>query len=177
MLLFIILIVALIAAGIYWWQGRRRVGRYMRQLGQDVRHHWLAATLLLLYSVICGAMFVFGFNPLLVSVPLALPFSAGICVGWWEARRETERSRDDRLIGYGILGGLLAMLLPALILVIGNVALAWSGSYDLEPGKASEFLAETVGWAGGLLGLGVILGVVGAYSGTWMAQNLGRIQR
>jgi hypothetical protein len=176
MLVFIILIVALIAAGIYWWKGRQ-VGLYMRQLGQDVRHHWLAATLLLLYSVICGVMFVVGFNPLLVSVPLALPFSAGICVGWWEARRETARSRDDRLIGYGILGGLLAMLLPALILVIGNAALAWTGAYELEPGTVTNFLLETVGWAGGLLGLGVILGVVGAYSGTWMAHNLGRIQR
>jgi uncharacterized membrane protein YphA (DoxX/SURF4 family) len=175
MLVFIILLAALIAAGIYWWKGRRGV-LYMRQLGQDVRHHWVAATLLLLYSVICGVMFVVGFNPLLVSVPLALPFIAGICVGWWEARRETERSRDDRLIGYGILGGFLAMLLPALILIVGNAALTWTGAYELEPGKASGFLAETVGWAGGLLGLGVIFGVVGAYSGTWMAQNLGRIQ-
>ena len=175
MLLLIILIVALIAAAIYWWQGGR-VGLYIRQLGQDVRRHWLAAMLLLLYSVICGAMFVIGFNPLLVSVPLALPFIAGICVGWWEARRETGRSRDERLIGYGILGGFLAMLLPALILVIGNAALAWTGATELEPGKANEFVLETLGWAGGLLGLGVILGVVGAYSGTWMAQNLGRIQ-
>jgi hypothetical protein len=176
MLVLSILIAALIAAGIYWWKGRQ-VGLYMRQLGQDVRHHWLAATLLLLYSVICVAMFVIGFNPLLVSIPLALPFIAGICAGWWEARRETARSRDDRLIGYGILGGFLAMLLPALILVIGNAALAWTGAYELEPGKVGEFLAETVGWAIGLLGLGVILGTLGAYSGTWMAHNLGRIQR
>lgn len=176
MALFLILIIVLVLAVLYWWRARTDTRQVVRQLWHDMRLHRLATALMLLYSILCGIMFVVGFDPPLILAILALPFIAGVFAGWWYGPGDASRNNRNAIRDRGGVVGFLALVLPAFILVFGTAGVAWwTNEMPGALGGWGDLWAEALGWAGGLLGLGIVLGILGAYTGAWAAGKYGRM--
>lgn len=179
MVLLVLLLIAVpLAAGIYIVIARHRFQLQLQHLWLALRAHWLATGLLALYGVTVGVALVTGFNTPLEAFLLAFPVVAGICAGWWEVRRDGVRA-SARVFDQGILVGLLATALPVLLMIAGDLWLAWqTGWFIADPERIA--VGAPVGWgalwgnllfaAGIYLGMGAILGVIGAYVGLGLAK-------
>jgi hypothetical protein len=134
MVLFLFLLIAvLLAAGIYIVIARHRFQLQLRRLWHALRVHWLATGLLALYGITVGILLVTGFNTPLGALLLAFPVVAGICAGWWEVRRDAVNA-SARVFDQGLLVGLLATTLPVLLMIVGDLWLAWrTGWFIADP--------------------------------------------
>jgi hypothetical protein len=172
----IILLAVLLAAGIYVWTVRHDLRLQLPQLWQSMRTHPLVTGLLILYSIICGILLVtmrvsplhmllflsgeFTWDTAPVAIMLALPIAAGVCGGWWAVRRDVARPDGGRILNHGILAGLMAMVLPALLGTIGLGLATWTDE-EVYAGWIWMVVGALL-WAGASLALGVVLGVIGA---------------
>ena len=172
----IMLIAVLLAAGIYAWIARRDLRLQLQQLWHIMRTHRLATGLLTLYSLICGILLItmlisplhmllvlsgeFNWDTAPVAILLALPFAAGVCGGWWEVRQDVARHDGGRILNQGILVGLMAMVLPALLGAVGLGLALWTDE-EVYAGWIGMVVGALL-WAGAILALGMVLGVIGA---------------
>jgi hypothetical protein len=170
------LIAVLLAIGIYVWIARHSLRQQLPQLWHIMQTHRLATGLLTLYSFICGILLVsmlisplhlllflsgeFTWGTAPVVLMLALPFAAGVWGGWWEVRRDVAHSNGGRLVNQGILAGLMAMVLPALLGIIGLGLAMWTDK-EVFAGWIGMMVGALL-WAGAILALGIILGMIGA---------------
>lgn len=177
MLLMVILIGVLLVTIIYSVRARNQFRLQAQRLGQAVRTHRTMTGLLVLYGILTGIFLVTGFTPPLLGFLLAFPVLAGVAGGWWETQRDA-RHTAERVLNQGILVGLLATALPVLLMVAGDLWLAWqTGWYIADPTSIAagnpvgwgELWVDLLLWAGSFLGLGIILSVVGAFIGRGIA--------
>jgi hypothetical protein len=177
MLLFVLALAIAIplAAGIFFASDRYLL--QLRRLWQALRAHPLVTWLLILYGVTVGIFLVTGFYSPTEWLLLGFPVAAGFCAGWWELRRDAAGAYM-RVLDQGVLVGLLATTLPVLIMIVGDMWLAWqTGWYVADPEREAmgipsgwgALLGEELLWSMVLLGVGIILGVIGAFVGAWLA--------
>ena len=175
----IMLIAVLLAAAIYALIARRSLALQLRHLWHVMRTYWLATGLLTLYSAICGILLVsmlisplhmllvlsgeFTWDTAPVAILLALPFTAGVCGGWWEVRQDVARPEGGRILNQGILTGLMAMVLPALFGAFGWGLALWTDE-EVYAGLAGMVVGGLL-WAAAILAPGMVLGVIGAVLG------------
>lgn len=147
----------------------------------------LATGVLALYSVIGGVLLVtmrisplhmllvlfgeFTWDTAPVAILLVLPFAAGACGGWWEMRRDVARPDHGCILNQGILAGLMAMVLPALLGAIGWGLALWTDA-EVYGGWAGMVVGALL-WVGAILALGMVLGAIGAFAGAGLAQLAG----
>lgn len=177
----LILMVVALAAAVYMWTARRRLRLELRELWRTMRAHRLVTGLLAVLSVICGILVaVMIVSPLHLAlfldgqldrstapaaILLVLPIVAGACAGWWEAWRAAERTHGRRTLDHGLLAGLLAMALPALLGAVGLGGVVWA---DEQLPAGPPLIGELL-WAAAILALGLVFGVIGAFVGAGLA--------
>jgi hypothetical protein len=158
-------------------QRARTSERPWLQLWHALRTHWPVLGLLLLYSLISLPLSITGWLASVAAVVRTLPLLAGLAGVWWEVQQEASHPEAETIIEHGILAGITVMALPtlaALIMVIGH---AW------EAGALTGIAAfSTVGWAllqfaGVALGLGIVIGVLGASIAVWLTHWSSRAYR
>jgi len=138
----------------------------LRRLGQDLRTHWPAAALFLVFWLavwgITAATWLFadgqpmGMHPLATLLHLLLPFVAGAMAGWWR-QAPAARPRGLRAgAGFGLLAGVLVMEANLAILFAGDAIMA--ARLGLDTGPPLDALVEVVDF-------GLLFGVIGVVQG------------
>lgn len=166
----ITIIAVLLAAAIYALVVGSRLRIQMRQLWRALRAHRLVAGLLTLYSVIAGILLVTCLTAPREIVLLTLPIAAGVCGVWWEVRQASIRPFKEQILDRDILAGLLVVALPVLCIGILQGWLA---------GREGELAVTVAAWTAWktlllwveiILGMGIVIGVFGAFISIWFSR-------
>jgi hypothetical protein len=179
---FMLLVVALLAglAALMIRRPSQRARTSQRpwpQLWHALRHHRGVLGLLLLYSLISLPLSITGWPAPVAVIVRALPLLAGLAGVWWEVQQEASHPEAETIIEHGILAGLTVMALPTLATLSMVIGHAW------EAGALTGIAAfSTVGWAllqfaGVALGLGMVIGVLGASIAVWLTHWSSRAYR